>query len=715
METVGAEYAGMDGTSLRIRCGIPAEMKPLAAVLCGPRRVLVSVRPLSEEEKASGEVSFDLREPVEELLLCRGDSGIPGILCEDGKGRKKLLVFTMPDKLRKAQEEQKGDYGIAYYFAPVRTSFALPKDYDRMDLRTAASREHSKTASRYDRTPEEREIAVHPRLDQEGIFRFSLCNPEEALQRAVRGIVFRSVRCAAHAFTVRAEAPGWRASDVSGAYLKYRSKTKDLTIPLAVEKKEDGSGARLRISGTFDENAGLRGIYWDLFVLLSYEGEECPVPVSGIGFLKKVRFSLRNQQLEPVPGNILFPFATKAGKLAFMYREKTPYDTMGFRCRELFATVLAVLGYPVLSRRKIWMIYEKFSKTAQDNSFYFFKYCMEQLPEKDRRRIFYVIDKSAEDYRFVKPYDKNVIQFLSLKHLIYGITMKICVATDAKSHFYLWRSKMSMVTWLINRKPEFFLQHGVTAMKRVDPLYGKKGSSPMTYFTATSKVEQDIVVRNFGYRRENVPITGFTRWDVLEDKQTGDDRFILLMPTWRSWLEEVSDDVFTGSDYYREYTSFIGSPALRDLLERYDIRLVFYLHPKFAPYMQNFADLSGGRIECIPLGQQPLNELMMRCSMLITDYSSVCWDVLYMDKPVVYFQFDADRYLTEHGAYIDFAKDLPGDRVLTQDGLLAALEKTAADGFMIGDEYREMAEQYFAYKDNNNSRRTAAFLKGLGY
>ena len=58
----------------------------------------------------------------------------------------------------------------------------------------------------------------------------------------------------------------------------------------------------------------------------------------------------------------------------------------------------------------------------------------------------------------------------------------------------------------------------------------------MTYFITCSRPEHDIVVREFDYEPENVPITGFARWDVLEDKSTPDDPFILMMPTWRSWL-----------------------------------------------------------------------------------------------------------------------------------------------------------------------------------
>ena len=80
----------------------------------------------------------------------------------------------------------------------------------------------------------------------------------------------------------------------------------------------------------------------------------------------------------------------------------------------------------------------------------------------------------------------------------------------------------------------------MTALKRVHPIFGMKGSSPMTHFTTTSRFEHKIIVENFGYEDGDAPILGFTRWDVLEDTSKPEEKIILAMPTWRSWLEEKS-------------------------------------------------------------------------------------------------------------------------------------------------------------------------------
>ena len=118
---------------------------------------------------------------------------------------------------------------------------------------------------------------------------------------------------------------------------------------------------------------------------------------------------------------------------------------------------------------------------AQDNGYYFFKYCMENLDEKEKKNIYYVIDKRSDEYKNVEKYGKHVIDFMSVKHMLYIMSMSICISSDSKSHLYAWRTKPSLVKRAIGKKKELFLQHGVTALKQVHQLFGKNGTSSMEY------------------------------------------------------------------------------------------------------------------------------------------------------------------------------------------------------------------------------------------
>ena len=430
--------------------------------------------------------------------------------------------------------------------------------------------------------------------------------------------------------------------------------------------------------------------------------------------LLKRSFYFRNTQCRLADGNVIFPYVTVNEKLAMQHRPLHASDTMLTRVKEWSAVAAYMLLLPYWRRKKIWLVYEKFCALAQDNGFAFFEYCMQNGDPKKTKDIYYVMDKVSSEYDKVAPYGRNVVNFMSFRHMLYALVANIYVGSDAKSHLYQWRPKASIIRNVINKRKVFFLQHGVTALKRVDYLFGKQGTSPMTYFLTTSHAEQDIVVENFGYSLQHAPVLGFSRWDLLKDTSDKAHPIILMMPTWRQWLEDVGDETFLESDYYKAYSELIQSEEVAELLERANATLKFFIHPKFSEQLRHFGNTTD-RVELIEMGSQPLNEIIMECSMLITDYSSVCWDVLYMDKPVIYYHFDQARYVDEVGSYIDLNTELPGKVCFDLEELKQAMASVIDNGFELDETDRAVAQQWFDFKDKNNRKRTYEYLLEEGF
>ena len=500
--------------------------------------------------------------------------------------------------------------------------------------------------------------------------------------------------------------------EISRAVLRYRS-AMSYDIPLDYEIKDSGSKLKIIVKIDF-ENMELRELYWDFRLIGKWYGVENEIKAKFRNNRWKYTFYLSNRQYSAGEGHMTFPYYTKGGMLSFMYRPDSEYDSADTLRKELLALFVYIFARPFLKRKKIWLVYEKFCSMAQDNGYYFFKYCMEKLSDEEKKNIYYVIDKRAADYEKIKQYDDHIIQFMSFRHVLYCLAAELYVASDSRTHLYAWRCKTSMIRGRISLRPIYFLQHGVTALKRDAHLFGKHGSSPMTYYATTSRFEQRIIVKYFDYTEDKVPINGFARWDVLEDKSDADDKIILIMPTWRSWLEEVSDEEFLASDYYKNYSHLLESKELDDILKKTNTRVIFYIHPKFAGYLKNF-NISADRVTLIPFGTKPLNEIMMKCHMLITDYSSVCWDVYYMKKPVLFYQFDIDKYNKAHGSYIDMKKELFGRRSETEAELIRDIEECINSGFKCLDKDIENHKEYFEYIDDKNSLRTYKYLKNQGH
>lgn len=506
---------------------------------------------------------------------------------------------------------------------------------------------------------------------------------------------------------ITARLSGKAVAGFNGVMLVFRSQVDTIVYPFSCRVQGNILEADLNIIGL-----NLDGIYWDMLVCYDDNGNEVQERLN-LGRKQKLHLTLSCTQC--ITGNyIFFPHITLEGQMAFTHRELTPYDDARTRIKEIFAYAIYRIAGGYFRKKKPWLVFEKFCQMAQDNGYYFFRYCMEELPESEKKNIYYVMKEDAGDWKKVSGYGRNVLKFMSIRHMLYVMAAEVCVGSDSKKHLYIWRPKPNLISRRIRNKKIMFLQHGVTALKRVDGIFGVHGSSPMTHFATTSEYEQNIVVDNFGYAPEDAPVLGFARWDVLEDTSKEDDRLILVMPTWRSWLEERTKEEFKLSDYYANYMKLLSDDRLEKLLESYDARMIFYIHPKFKDYLGEFV-IDSSRIKLVPFGSTPLNAIMRDCRLLITDYSSVCWDVYYLGKPVMFYQFDYDMYISTHGSYMDMTEELFGDRYFDSDSVIAGIEQNLRNDFAEDEKSAAMRQHYFKYIDNNNCRRTYEYLRGKGY
>lgn len=496
--------------------------------------------------------------------------------------------------------------------------------------------------------------------------------------------------------------------------LRFRNKLLEDAISYdfkTVRIKENGDLLRIKI--TLDlHTIAWNGLYWDVMIQLFDPDTERTsliqilIPPRRRMFMK----FLYNGSFHTPDDFYVYPYYTGATKLALVNRAREQYDGFDIVLKEFTAMFLYNIAKPYWKKKHICLVDEKYSTRAQDNGYYFFKHCMEHDEEKYLgQKIYYVITKDSPDYDMIRPYKKNVVHFMTIRHMCYILAAELLVSTDARSHIYAQRSRHSIFTRYTKKLPFVFLQHGVTALKRVDFFYGKGKPGSCDLFVVTSEKEKQIVIDNFDYEPDEVINTGFARWDVLKDKsQNSHD--ILVMPTWRSWLEGASDREFEESDYFQHYAALLNSQRFKDILEKYDLHANFYLHAIFQAHTESF-HIASDRIHLKSFGDTPVNELLMQCKMLITDYSSVCWDVLYQNKPTLFYQFDLDKYNEAHGSYIDMKTDLFGDRTETLDQLLDSLEKTIQNGFRMEPKYEKMQQEYFQFEDHEHSRHICEEIK----
>ncbi|EIT86062.1 hypothetical protein A374_07071 [Fictibacillus macauensis ZFHKF-1] len=498
---------------------------------------------------------------------------------------------------------------------------------------------------------------------------------------------------------------------IEGLVLRHRqNKEQTVMIPCKVEVVEDDNERRL--SAVFHvKRLPLEQFYWDFYVsVLLHNGTKRFIRLRNGSLVtyRKLKNAVFNHNLHTTDEHVIYPYITVNNCVSLTYRRVGEHETLRDKMREYIAYMLSILCLWYFRWQPVWLVHEKYSETAQDNSFYFFKYMYEKHP---KQKVYYVIKKGSADERHLTPYKRRVVYFMSIKHLFLLLGSKLIVSSETKGHGYAWRVSQGPIRNTLNKKRFVFLQHGVLGLKKVENTFKVGTANGANLFVVSSDFEKDIVVNYFGYEEENVIVTGLSRWDVLEDQsQQTKQKEIFLMPTWRNWLEEVDDEQFVQSSYFHEYNKLISSPKLTSLLEQYDVKLNFYVHPKFMPYVQSFTS-TNERISVIQFGEVNVNELLMRSSLLITDYSSVAWETYYQKKPVLFFHFDVDQYEENQGAYMNLKDELFGEVAYESDDLVSRLEQYIVQDFAENPIFAQKREHYFNYVDHHNSARIYQEIK----
>jgi CDP-glycerol glycerophosphotransferase (TagB/SpsB family) len=189
---------------------------------------------------------------------------------------------------------------------------------------------------------------------------------------------------------------------------------------------------------------------------------------------------------------------------------------------------------------------------------------------------------------------------------------------------------------------------------------------------------------------------------------------ILVMPTWRGW-QYPQGEQFRETAFYRHFQSMLENPRLLSLLEEKDLKLIFYPHIELQKELDKFSSPSE-RIILASWKDYDVQELLMRCSLLVTDYSSVFFDAGYMEKPVIYYQFDMEEFLKYHyqKGYFSYEEHGFGPVVETEEALMDAIYECAGNDFQMQKEYRNRLDAFYPVRDEQNCERTYQIISRMG-
>ncbi len=366
-----------------------------------------------------------------------------------------------------------------------------------------------------------------------------------------------------------------------------------------------------------------------------------------------------------------------------------------------------------------WVLIDRVDD-ADDSAEILFRYL-----RTHRRRInaWFVIRKGTPDHRRLRADGyKRVIPHGSIRWKLLMLNCRHLVSSHADIAILqpAGIARLAPPGWRF-----CFLQHGVTK----DDLSRWLNPKDIDLLITSTRAEHDAFVADgspYRVTEREAKLAGMPRFDALlkAGELVPSDRrdLILLAPTWRSWLmvsrpgahrTTVSADEFSASEFGVNWLGLLRSPQLKQLADKHGLRVALLLHPNLQPLGPQLE--LPAHVQVLGFEGQDVRATFARSRLLVTDYSSMAFDVAYIDRPVAYFQFDRARVL--HGehvgrrGYFDYEHHGYGPVARSLDDVLRAITDTVEFGASPRPEYVARIAEAFPTRDGRCAERVTQAIR----
>lgn len=361
-----------------------------------------------------------------------------------------------------------------------------------------------------------------------------------------------------------------------------------------------------------------------------------------------------------------------------------------------------------------WVLMDR-DMQADDNAEHLYRFIRDHHPEQ---KIFFALRKESHDWERLRDDGFNLIDFDSSEHrLALGVCKKVI-----SSHANYYVTNLLGPKMLLGRH-FVFLQHGVTKDDISCWLNTKDGID--CFITASPHEYKSICEDNSKYNFSNkeVFLTGFPRHDNLINGSNLKEKLIIIMPTWRSSIvgpvlgdgdSRGINPSFMDSTFANHWKNLLHSNEFKELLERSGYKAAFFPHVNIKPYLELF-DIPE-YIDVITHTDGSIQELFIKASIMITDYSSVAFEMAIQNKQTIYYQFDEEEFFSGHNyikGYFDYRRNGFGPVVTTQESLINELSRSLSNNCVADAEILYRINDMFPVRDNQNCARTFEAIKSL--
>jgi len=215
----------------------------------------------------------------------------------------------------------------------------------------------------------------------------------------------------------------------------------------------------------------------------------------------------------------------------------------------------------------------------------------------------------------------------------------------------------------------------------------------------SSPYEYEIYTKIIKYKPEQIHNASLARYERFNNikKNSYEKKCILISFTYRIYNKYI----FEKSEYKSNLNKFLNNKELITFLIDKKIELIYIPHHKEIElekkYYQDIYKY------CKILNQSDLEHYIEQCSLLVTDFSSLSFDFMFQNKPVLYYSIDKnDTNTVIEKNFMRSPNDIIyfGNYFSSQNLLIDKIKYYINNSFNIGDELRSKYESVFLCKKN---------------
>lgn len=286
-----------------------------------------------------------------------------------------------------------------------------------------------------------------------------------------------------------------------------------------------------------------------------------------------------------------------------------------------------------------------------------------------------------------------------------------------KSYYHLatakyWLRSQSIGSLLKKKKEQVYIQlwHGNGVMKKMGYDVNNDKERPIVdhvkewdYYIANDKYDANVIKSSTSYNK-NIDILGMACVDnsIKNSKDKNFKKKVLSKLN----IKEKNKKIILYAPTFRDFDldkDIINVP-IEKLKNLKDCLILVRLHPLVREKINK--DIFKHKNIINACEYPDCSDILAIADILITDYSSIIYEYSPLNRPIIFYPYDYEKYVELRGGfYVDYKKELPGPLCYTEEELLNVLENIDVNQTKYNKKINSFNKKYNYLSDGQASKR----------